>query len=285
MLPKINNEQQKRPSDSSAGDVSKEEIRAENRDSFVQQLGNEGMNNILNSSFDPNMLKIANEDNMIDYEDRPIEEDEKIDIKNDDAGSDSEDDDDSENENIISAKPKNSDRKKNEDAKAIIQEKDPLKIIEKAPVDLLNEAMDEIEESNPELDRSMVVEAPKRKKKKSGEPAEKEEVEDDMKPAAGFPFQPVKIPKRKKAHGGDRFLTGLAQYSGQTVGKAVAVVLNALYWTLAYLPIQAYKFFRGKKNKPRVKPEEFEEFRRHDLIQGWDGRKIPGTSQGGTCRE
>ena len=273
MYPKTNNNSRQNPADSKAGDVSKEEVRAENGDSFVQQLGNEGMNNILNGPFDPNMLKIANEDNMIDFEDRPDEEDGKSIIKNDDAGSDSEDDDDSENENIISTKLKNPDRKKNEDAKDIIQEKDPLKIIEKAPDDLLTAALDEVEEANPELDRSMVVEPPKRKKEEE-EPARVEEVEDDMKPAAGFPFHPVKIAKRKQAHGGDRFLTGLAQYAGQTVGKALSVLCNALYWTIGYLPIKVYKLIKGTKSKPRIKPEEFEKSRRHDLIQGWDGRKF-----------
>ena len=267
MLPKINNEQQKQSADNKAGDVSKEEIRAENRDSFVQQLGNEGMNNILNSPFVPD-----DKYDIPDPGDRMNDENKNNIIKND-ARSDSEDDDDSENENIISTKSNQPDRKKNEDAKDIIQEKDPLKIIEKAPDDLLTAALDEVEEANPDLDRSMVVEPPKRKKEEE-EPARVEEVEDDMKPAAGFPFHPVKIAKRKQAHGGDRFLTGLAQYAGQTVGKALGVLCNALYWTIGYLPIKVYKLIKGTKSKPRIKPEEFEKSRRHDLIQGWDGRKF-----------
>lgn len=281
MFPKKNNEPQQKTADNKAGNVSLEEINAENQNAIAPQIGNEGMNDLLNSSFDPGMLKIANEDNMLDIDGLMEPEDEKIGIKKDDAGSESGDDGNNEieNDNIISTKSKKPDRKIIEDAKNreedIIQEKDPVKIIEKAPQALLNKAVEEVEEDIPELEGDLIAEDPKRKKKKGGGPGGIEEVSDDMKPAEGFPFTPVKIPARKKAGSGSRFLTALAHYSGQTVGKLLGVICNAVYWTLMYLPIRGIKKLTGKaKNKPRIKPEAFQKKRRHDLIPGWGGRKF-----------
>ena len=87
MYPKTNNKPQQNTADNKASEAGREEIRAENRNVLVNQLGNEGMNDFLNSSFDPDMLRRANEDNMIDIEGREDFEDKKEDIKNENAGS------------------------------------------------------------------------------------------------------------------------------------------------------------------------------------------------------
>ena len=67
MFPKKNNEQQQKTADNKAGKVSRKEINAENQNALAPQIGNEGMNDLLNNSFDPGMLKTANEDNMLEY--------------------------------------------------------------------------------------------------------------------------------------------------------------------------------------------------------------------------
>ena len=104
-----------------------------------------------------------------------------------------------------------------------------------------------------------------------------------MKPAEGFPFTPVKIPARKKAGSGSRFLTGLAYYSGQTVGKLLGVVCNAVYWTLMYLPIKGYKKLTGKaKNKKRIKPEAFQKKTETRPDPRMGRQKIPAAGPGRT---
>ena len=321
MYPKTNNKPQQNTADNKASEAGREEIRAENRNVLVNQLGNEGMNDFLNSSFDPDMLRQANEDNMIDIEGREDFEDKKEDIKNENAGSRSgvgekinilpeksnpsekkeiEDAKESEENNIIkdndagsdsggkikiisensnpAEKKKVKEAKKLEDEiieKDIIHEKDPVKIIEKAPDQLLDVVADGLEIADPEPERDMVVQAPKRKKKNGVDQPAVEDISDDMKPAAGFPFQPVKIAKRKKPGRSDRFLTGLAYYSGQTVGKTLAVALNLFYWVVLHLPYTGFMKLTGRaKNKLRIKPEEFQDVRRHDQISGWGGRKF-----------
>ena len=99
-------------------------------------------------------------------------EDGKIDLKNDNPGADSGDDSNNEieNDHIISTSSKRPDREKTEDAKKrgedIIREKDPVKIIEKAPPALLNKAVEEVEEDIPEPEGDLIAEDPKTKEEK-----------------------------------------------------------------------------------------------------------------------
>lgn len=136
--------------------------------------------------------------------------------------------------------------------------------------------MDVVEDANPELDRSMIAEAPKRKKKGGGKAADLKKVDDDMKPAEGFDFQPVKIPSRKKAETGDLIRSGLAFYTGKTLGRLLGLVCNIIYWSGIGIGAHwLYKKFTGKlKNKKKISPDKFQKTRRHDLIPGWDGRKF-----------
>ena len=196
-----------------------------------------------------------------------------------------------------------------EQEEEINNEKDPVKALEKVPAKVMGELMGDLEEENSELNKGFIEYPPEEDEKLFGEkddpedenselnrgfieyPPEEDEkssgkkddlnkAEEDLKPAEGFNFRAVKIPERVKQGGGRRFLSGLAWYSGKTLGKLVGLALNALYWP-AYFPYWVVKkLFGFRKGKPRIDPEKFQRKRRHDLIQGWDGKKyqkqIPG---------
>lgn len=262
------------PKNKSKGNQPHDEIKSESADNSLLSIGNEGLNNIINNPFSK-LLSEANEDNNIEY---------------DGLSGMGEKDPDSEDENIISTREKPVNSKKIKEAKKqeeeINKEKDPAKIIEKIPDRTLDDLMFAIEDENPELDKDLVVEKPKRrnlssKKRKKEENNSADEgsdlakVNEDMEPVKGFNFTPIKLPDRRKVGKKDRFLSALAWYSGKTLGKLVGLIGNIIYWPLIHVPLKIYKKFSGKgKNKKQIEPEKFQKVRRHDLIPGWDGEKF-----------
>ena len=266
MLPKISNNARQKEPDKNSGNVIKEEIAAGNgKEPLFKLVGNEGMNNILNEPFD---------------------------IRNDDG----EDGDDLPGEGGLNGLGKAAggaggnqskpNPKKIEDAKKqeekIDKEDDPEKIIDIIPDDVADELVNQVVKANPKLAPDMVVEPPRRRKKGAKKPVDLEQAEDDMKPAEGFDFKPVKIPSRKKAGSSDRFLSGLAFYTGKTLGRLFGLVGNIIYWSGLGIGLhKLYLKLAGKvKNKRKIDPEQFQKTRRHDQIPGWGGMKFQKETEG-----
>ena len=255
MLPKISNNARQKEPDKNSGNVIKEEIAAGNgKEPLFKLVGNEGMNNILNEPFD---------------------------IRNDDG----EDGDDLPGEGGLNGlgkaaggaggnQPKPN-PKKIEDAKKqeekIDKEDDPEKIIDIIPDDVADELVNQVVKANPKLAPDMVVEPPRRRKKAAPKSV-----------AEGFDFKPVKIPSRKKAGSSDRFLSGLAFYTGKTLGRLFGLVGNIIYWSGLGIGLhKLYLKLAGKvKNKRKIDPEQFQKTRRHDQIPGWGGMKFQKETEG-----
>lgn len=268
MFPKVNQSKNKKPENRP-----NDEIKAESVDNSLLSVGNEGMNNIINNPF-TKLLSEANEDNNIEFDDSVSSR----------SGM-GEKDPDSEDENIISTKEKPLKSKKIKEAKKqeeeINKEKDPAKVIDKIPDRTLDDLMYDIEDENPELDKDLVVEPPKRKNvssknnKSAADNGGLGKINEDMEPVEGFNFTPIKLPDRKKAGKKDRFLSALAWYSGKTLGRLVGLIGNIIYWPLIHVPLKTYMKLSGKgKKKKKIDPEQFQKVRRHDLIPGWDGEKF-----------
>lgn len=273
MFPKTNNTKNKNQENWRL-----DEIKADSEDNSILSVGNEGMNSILSNPF-AKLLSESNENNN-----------NELDNSVSSYSGMGEKDPESEDENIISTKEKPLDAKKYKAVKKqeeeINREKDPAKIIDKTPEKLLDDLMYTIEDKNPKLDKDLVVERPKRKHKSSNkqkktenenaaEEAGLEEINEEMEPVNGFNFTPIKLPDRKKPGRKDRFLSGLAWYTGKTLGKLVGLIGNIIYWPLIHVPLKTYMKLSGKgKKKKQIEPELFQKVRRHDLIPGWDGEKF-----------
>ena len=100
-----------------------------------------------------------------------------------------------------------------------------------------------------------------------GQPGELDRADKDMQPVQELDFQPVRMKENKLKMGGG-FLSGLTQFLGITVGKAIGTVFN-----LGLLPftgaILAKDFIKSWWNKGSL-----QEKRNHKRIPGWDGAEF-----------
>ncbi len=286
MFPQVHNNKKNQKQE----EENRKEARAEEDPSLIQPVGNNGMEDLLNIDKSEDDLFLSVNGKAESFADLlpgrknksgndSLMEDEKS-----DAGG---------NKNISAAGkklPKKEDQKK---FKKISEEKDPEKIIEIVPDDALKEIVEAVEDSNSELTKSGKAaassKANKRKtqsRKRQAEELpeisidgmdginERERLNKEMKPVKGFDFKPVRLKDREPVGNGRKFLTGLAWYSGKTLGRLMGLIGNAVYWTTVYPATKAVKWIAKIKDKKRVKPEQFQKTRTHDQIPGWDGKKF-----------
>ncbi len=132
------------------------------------------------------------------------------------------------------------------------------------------------------LNRDLVVEAPRAKKKK-GKGKKKSSkksgnniniVNEDMQDAAGWNFNAQKLPARKKASWFRRFLTATSYYAGNTIGKAFNFLGNMFYVPFSWSWGKLWRSRTGRKDNPKVTQEK----RDHETIPGWNGAKFEKNS-------
>ena len=155
------------------------------------------------------------------------------------------------------------------------------KLIENAPKQDMEKALDIIAEDNEWVDDDLMAARPKKKnaKKKSGDKKPitedlpesnvegMQKLNEDMGEIKGWNFTPLSLPGREKVSGWRKFLSGLAWYSGKTLGK-----LLTLAGSILTFPYALYKW--GSKHGKADVAQAFSKKKRHDLIPGWDGAKF-----------
>ena len=152
------------------------------------------------------------------------------------------------------------------------------KLVENAPQQDMEKALDIIAGENDWVDDDILAEGPKKKNVKKKNKNSKTEdlpesnvegmqkLDEDMGAVEGWNFTPMSLPGRKKVSGWRKFLSGLAWYSGKTLGKALT-----LAGTILTFPYALYKW--GIKHSKADIAQAFSEKKRHDLIPGWNGAK------------
>ncbi len=155
------------------------------------------------------------------------------------------------------------------------------KLIENAPKQDMEKALDIIAGDNGWIDDDMLAARPKKKKVKKKSNDKKPIAEDlpesnlegmqklneDMGEVRGWNFTPLSLPGREKVSGWRKFLSGLAWYSGKTLGK-----LLTLAGSILTFPYALYKW--GSKHAKGDVAQAFSKKKRHDLIPGWNGAKF-----------
>ena len=133
---------------------------------------------------------------------------------------------------------------------------------------------DSLDPNHP-LNRDMVVEAPRRKKKGKGKKKSSRSRNDlnnadqDMQPEAGWNFNAQKLPARKKAGWFRRFLTATSYYAGKSIGKAFNFLGNLIYVPFTWNWSKWWRSRAGNKDSDEV----IQDKRDHDTIPGWNGAK------------
>ncbi len=154
------------------------------------------------------------------------------------------------------------------------------KLIENAPKQDMEDALDIISGENEWVDDDLLAAGPKKRNGKKNSKDGKPETEDlpksnvegmkklneDMGEIEGWNFTPLALPGRKKVSGGRKFLTGLAWYTGKTLGKLLTLVGSIITF-----PYALYKW--GSKHAKADVAEVFSKKKRHDLIPGWNGAR------------
>ena len=308
MFPKTNNEPKKNQQPRANDENVRKEALEEDQKS-VQPMGNEGAMNFLS-----NLIRAANDDNELDISQGP-EEDQIIDRPNNISNSNNIDNiislnDANRNNNIIynfnsrNAPAKSEEKlpkidtgsdKTGQKANSGGENASSLNIIKQAVQQIANAPANEeesrefyedpagpdLESLDPEnpLNRDMVVEAPKKKgkksrgrKKSSGSQRSGNDlnnVNEDMQLAAGWNFNAQKLPARKKAGWFRRFLTGTSYYAGKSIGKVFNFIMNLAYVPLTWSFGKLWRSRSGNKEHAQVTQEK----RDHDTIPGWNGAK------------
>lgn len=135
----------------------------------------------------------------------------------------------------------------------------------------------ELEDPDHPLNKDLVVENPRLKKRKGKKKSSKSKksgnniniVNQDMEPAAGWNFNAQKIPARKHAGWFRRFLSATSYYAGQTIGKAINYLGNLIYVPFSFSLGKLWRSRTGRTDNPKVTQET----RDHETIPGWNGEK------------
>lgn len=154
-------------------------------------------------------------------------------------------------------------------------------LIENAPQQDMEKALDIIDGDNGWIDDDMLAARPIKKKVKKKSNDKKpiaealpesnlegmQKLNEDMGEVRGWNFTPASLPGREKVSGWRKFLSGLAWYSGKTLGK-----LLTLAGTILTFPYALYKW--GSKHAKGDVAQAFSKKKRHDLIPGWNGAEF-----------
>lgn len=90
----------------------------------------------------------------------------------------------------------------------------------------------------------------------------------DMKPAAGYNFQPLPLEPQKKISGWSKFLNAATSILGTVIGKTLGAIIN-----LGLIPVTA-PIIAGAYSRSDNLKDVMQKKRRHDYIPGWDGAKF-----------
>lgn len=100
------------------------------------------------------------------------------------------------------------------------------------------------------------------------EDSDLDQIDGDMRPAAGFDFQPQPMEPQKKISGWSKFVNFATSFFGVVVGKTLGTIIN-----LGLLPITA-PIIAGAYSRSDALEGVMQKKRRHDYIPGWDGAKF-----------